>query len=209
MSESAIFFLHGYGANSGPMRDFVDNHLSSLLPTDCEKVFLDGFIELEPNSRAWFDLDWYYPGLDLNNLPPDIVTRVSEQFWDALDMGKKKIMEKSTRIGVPLDKVCLFGFSQGAMMALGLCSRMSLGGVISYAGVYLNVKEKDPLLTRKIMLVHGDQDDVVPFNFLGTVQSELRKRGVEPTIHADSGSGHSISDKALGPIAEFVASVVA
>ena len=67
----------------------------------------------------------------------------------------------------------LFGFSQGAAMALDAGLRLNLGLVISCSG-YPHPKW-DPIKNNPVLLCHGLQDDVVPINSSREILKRLKK----------------------------------
>ena len=204
MSRFAVFFLHGYGSTSQVMREFVGTHLVDLLPPECKRVFLDAPMDTPSGGKAWFDLEWYYPGLDLRLLPASISNRALKDFFQAIGQADIDITQKANELSISTDKICLFGFSQGAMVSLGLAARRRFAGVVSYAGAYLDIKNREPFATKNVMLVHGSKDEVVPVRSMHVIKEEIELRGVVPVIHEDLTSAHMISNNTLQPIADFI-----
>ena len=79
------------------------------------------------------------------------------------------------------EQVVLFGFSQGTMLALHVVPRREdeIAGLVAFSGRLL---EPDALIDEVIckppvLLVHGDQDDVVPVQSLPSAVEGLQQAG--------------------------------
>ena len=59
------------------------------------------------------------------------------------------------------------------------------------------------------MLIHGDEDPVVPFTLHGLTVAALEAHGVPIEAHARSGLGHSIDEEGLRLGIEFLRRVFA
>jgi phospholipase/carboxylesterase len=107
---------------------------------------------------------------------------------------------------LPPSALALVGFSQGTMMALhtGL-RRSALAAIVGYSGVLVTsanqeaaakaaeeIKVKPPVL-----LVHGDQDEVIPAQALLMSAQGLGSIGVAVEWHLSQGIGHGIDGDGL------------
>lgn len=117
------------------------------------------------------------------------------------------------RAGLPPDAVALAGFSQGAMMVLhaGLRLSPSPRGILAYSGALLDT----PALAQEcnghppVLLVHGEQDDVVPFACGPAAEASLRRVGVPVQTLWCPGLGHSIDAPGISAGALFLQRVFA
>ena len=82
--------------------------------------------------------------------------------------------------GIPADRLALVGFSQGTMMAL-------------------SVAPQPPIL-----LIHGDEDPVVPFDSMGIAGEALQNAGFTVYGHVMKGTGHGISPDGLSVALAFL-----
>jgi phospholipase/carboxylesterase len=105
------------------------------------------------------------------------------------------------RTGLPDQRLVLLGFSQGAMMALHVALRRArlCAAVIGYSGALIGpellageVRSRPPVL-----LVHGDADEVVPFQSMAAAEQALRADGF--LVHGEGrpGLGHGIDEVGL------------
>jgi phospholipase/carboxylesterase len=98
------------------------------------------------------------------------------------------------------------GFSQGTMMALhvGLRRATAPAAIVGYSGVVVlengkGVESLQSAIRSKppILLVHGDQDDVVPPEMFFFTKEALAAAGVSCQWHLSRGVSHGIDEEAL------------
>ena len=199
VDSSLVIFLHGYGANGNDLLGLADQ-LSEHLP---DTVFLapdaPETCSVNPGGFQWFPI----PGIDGST--EEESERGLLRATEDLQMFIKQSMEEE---GLSEAETILIGFSQGTMMALHVGPRMadSILGIIGFSGRILNpesliedCKSKPPTL-----LIHGDQDDVVPFSSLSAAESTLQECGFEVETHVMEGSGHGISPDGLLACLNFI-----
>ena len=119
-----------------------------------------------------------------------------DQFLDA-ELARRKL---------PPTALALVGFSQGTMMALhvGLRRAVPPAAIVGYSGIFVlpdkakaeavagEIKGKPPVL-----LIHGDQDDLIPVQALMQGSQDLASLGVPVEWHVSSGIGHGIDQEGL------------
>lgn len=110
------------------------------------------------------------------------------------------------RLGVA--SLVLAGFSQGAMMALyaGLRRTPPPAGVLAYSGALMDMPPAPA--TTPVMLVHGTEDDVVPFARMQDAQRKLAGAGVAVEAVARPGLGHGIDEPGIAAGARFLRGVL-
>ena len=103
-------------------------------------------------------------------------------------------------------KLALVGFSQGTMLALHLALRrtQAVAAVVGYSGMLVleegkgaeslkgAIRAKPPVL-----LVHGDQDDLIPLDALFLSTEALAAAEVPCEWHLSAGIGHGIDADGL------------
>ena len=199
VDSSLVIFLHGYGANGNDLLGLADQ-LSEHLP---DTVFLapdaPETCSVNPGGFQWFPIPW------IDGSTEEESERGLLRATEDLQMFIKQSMEEE---GLSEAETILIGFSQGTMMALHVGPRMadSILGIIGFSGRILNpeylledCKSKPPTL-----LIHGDQDDVVPFSSLSTAESTLQECGFEVETHVMEGTGHGISPDGLLACLNFI-----
>jgi phospholipase/carboxylesterase len=104
--------------------------------------------------------------------------------------------------GLPAERIALVGFSQGTMMALqvGLRRRAALAGIVGFSGRLLRPEKLAAEIVTKppVLLIHGDEDPVVPVSSLQEAGDALVGAGVETYARVSKGVGHSIAPDGLG-----------
>ncbi len=122
------------------------------------------------------------------------------------------ITQELERTGLPSGRLVLVGFSQGTMMALHVGLRRSepVAGIIGISGMLVapdnlaaDLRSRPPVL-----LIHGTEDDVVPFRSMGMATATLAAVGVDVATHASPGIGHSVGQDGLTAAAEFAIRVL-
>jgi phospholipase/carboxylesterase len=201
-ARALVVFLHGYGADGNdlieigrawqellPQAAFVSPHA----PEPCGQA---------PVGRQWFPLTFRDPNerwLGANKAAP-----VLEAFLEA--ELKRRNLASST--------LALVGFSQGSMMALhvGLRRATAPFAIVGYSGLLVvppdskaeklaaEIKSRPPVL-----LIHGDQDDLIPAQALSHATSGLASLGVAVEWHLSQGIGHGIDQEGLRHGGEFLA----
>lgn len=199
-TRSVVVFLHGYGANGADLLGLADplgEHLPDTLfvaPDAPESV------EGMPNGFQWFPIPW------IDNSSEEESERGMAQavidlnaYLDALMVDEDVLPEQ----------VVLFGFSQGTMMALHVAARREdeVAGVVAIAGRLLAPESlADEAVSRPpILLIHGDQDDVVPPESLPQAAEALQEAGwVDVFAHIMKGTAHGIAPDGLSVALAFM-----
>ena len=107
------------------------------------------------------------------------------------------------------EQVVLFGFSQGTMMSLHVAPRREdpIAGLVGFSGRLLAPELlADEVVSRfPILLVHGDQDDVVPVQSLPAAAEALQEAGWEDIYaHIMKGTAHGIAPDGLSVALAFM-----
>jgi phospholipase/carboxylesterase len=117
------------------------------------------------------------------------------------------ITREREKAGVSSDRVLLVGFSQGTMMALhvGLRRAEPVAGIVGISGMLVapEVLEAEIASRPPVLLIHGTQDDVVPFRSMDLAEKQLAAAGVPVETHASPGVAHSVGQDGLAAAAAF------
>ena len=204
-----MLFLHGYGSNC---YDFLDiaRHLRPLFPNTAF-MLLDAPEVVEgtdPNANddafQWFSLADY----DASN--PDIAKKIN--------VVKKGVTQASPSLQTFIDiivtqkygyqpsNIILFGFSQGAMMALHTGLRQSYKGVIGCAGMlaFADDFENHYRNDTAILLCHGKLDEVVPVQASEYAYAILQQQKVKSTLCLSDNAAHHLDGDILQAIINFM-----
>ena len=156
--KNAVILLHGYGGDGKDIslltlnwRRFLKNTVF-LCPNSHEKC------QINPSGFQWFDLS------------KDDEEYVLKKSLEAENMIKKFIEEVKNKYNLTNSNIVLSGFSQGCMMSIntGITSKEEFNCIVGFSGKIIN---KNNLQSRiknksKLLLIHGDQDEIVSSNFL-------------------------------------------
>ncbi|KZY34800.1 phospholipase [Roseovarius sp. HI0049] len=199
-TRSIVVFLHGYGANGADLlglADVLGEHLPDTLfvAPDAPEV-----IPMMPTGLQWFPIPWI-DGSSEEEAERGLMAAAEDlnAFLDALMVDEDVLPEQ----------VVLFGFSQGTMMALHVAARRedAVAGVVAFSGRLLSPDLlKDEAVSRPpVLLVHGDQDDVVPPQSLPEAAEALQAAGWKDVYaHVMKGTAHGIAPDGLSVALAFM-----
>ena len=199
-TRSIVVFLHGYGANGADLLGLADP-LGEHLP-DTKFVAPDApeSIPGMPMGKQWFPIPWI-DGSSEEESERGMIAAVQDlnAFLDALMVDEDVLPEQ----------VVLFGFSQGTMMALHVAPRRedAVAGVVAFSGRLLRPELlADEVQVRPpVLLVHGDQDDVVPPQSLPQAAEALQEAGWQDVYaHIMKGTAHGIAPDGLSVALAFM-----
>ena len=110
-----------------------------------------------------------------------------------------------------LDRVALFGFSQGAIMSLDAIAtgRWPVGAVVAASGQLAVPLGPTPAFTTPVLLLHGERDDVVPVEETLRANRILKSAGFAVDARVYPNLGHSISPEGVQAAGEFLAAKLA
>ncbi len=198
--RSIVVFLHGYGANGADLLGLADplgEHLPDTLfvaPDAPENI------PMMPGGYQWFPIPWI-DGSSEEESERGMTAAVDDlnAFLDALMVDEDVLPEQ----------VVLFGFSQGTMMSLHVAPRRedAVAGVVAFSGRLLRPELlADEVVVRPpVLLIHGDQDDVVPPQSLPQAAEALQGAGWQDVYaHVMKGTGHGIAPDGLSVALAFM-----
>lgn len=199
-TRSVVVFLHGYGANGADLLGIADplgEHLPDTLfvapdaPEACAGA---------PFGFQWFPIPW------IDGSSEEEAARGMGMAADDLNAFLDALMVDED---VLPEQVALFGFSQGTMMSLHVAPRREdpVAGIVAFSGRLLSPETlEDEVVSRMpILLVHGDQDDVVPAQSLPEAAEALDKAGFQDVFaHIMKGTAHGIAPDGLSVSLAFL-----
>jgi phospholipase/carboxylesterase len=199
-TRSVVVFLHGYGANGADLLGLADplgEHLPDTLfvapdaPEACAGA---------PMGFQWFPIPWI-DGSSEEEAERGMMAAAEDlnAFLDGILVEEDLLPEQ----------MALFGFSQGTMMALHVAPRREeeLAGIVAFSGRLLAPEGLGEAALSKppILLVHGDQDDVVLPQSLPEAAQALQVAGFkEVYAHIMKGTGHGIAQDGLSVALAFL-----
>lgn len=196
-ARQLIVLIHGFGADGEDLIGLAP-FWRRLLP-DAYFVAPDG---PEPCAMAGFGRQWF-PLTDFSEEERLSGARTAAPALNAF------IDAELERLGLGDDHLALVGFSQGCMMALhvGLRRARPPAAVVGFSGALAGtgaVLEAEMTARPPILLVHGDQDPIVPVAALRRAVDALTVAGLSLQFHVERGLGHGIGPEGLALGGEFL-----
>lgn len=201
-AKRLVVFLHGYGADGNDLIE-LGKMWQPLLP---DTAFVSPHAP-EPCGQAPVGRQWFA-----------LTFRDPNERWTGVNAAQpvlKSFLDKElARRNLPPSALALVGFSQGTMMALhvGLRRAAPLAGIVGYSGLLaLDEKATPETLAADIrsrppvLLIHGDQDELIPLQALFHASQTLAALDVPAEWHISQGVGHGIDQEGLRHGGEFLA----
>lgn len=197
--RSLVIFVHGYGANGADLLD-IGQMLAPHLP-DTAFVAPDA---PERIAGAPFGYQWFpIPRFD-GSTEAQARAGLLQSAADLNAFADQRLAYE----GLGPEALAFVGFSQGAMMSLHVAPRRPVApaAVVAISGRLIapellagEIQSKPPVL-----VMHGDQDEVVPFQEMSLAADALVAAGIETYGHVMQGMGHGISQDGLGSMLGFL-----
>ena len=186
--NNAIILLHGYGGDANDI-SLVTLNWKRFLP---ETIFIcpngHELCPINPNGFQWFDLEKNDPNYIL------------EESIKAEKKINLFINEIKSEYNLNNSKICISGFSQGSMMSinLGLTAKENFNCIVGFSGKIIDKENISKRITSKtkMLLIHGDQDVVVPPSHLLEAKDFLIRQKVNIETKMIENCGHNISIEA-------------
>lgn len=197
-AKKLVIFLHGYGSNGD---DLIG--LAPLMRDALPDVHF-----LSPNAPAPCGMGG--PGYEWFQLMDRSAPARLQGTQEAAPILDAYITEQRERFGLADADIALVGFSQGTMMALHVAPRRAqpLAGVVGFSGMLSGgvegIRSQPP-----ICLIHGEWDDVVPFDAMAMAAMSLREAGLPVETHARPHLPHSIDPEGIEHAVAFLQRVFA
>ena len=196
MHKKLMIFLHGVGSCGDDLLA-VGKFWQKLYPDiviaspNAPEHFMNS-----PDAFQWFSI--------LGVTQENRLERI-EQARPAFDEMMQRIIEQH-HFENHLDQVFFCGFSQGTIMALDAVAsgRWNIAGVIGFSG-RLATPIQDHLTHKpKILLLHGQDDQVISVQESQYAAQAFSDAGFETTFEMFSGLGHTISQIEFEKCFEFL-----
>lgn len=179
--------LHGWGSNAGDLAA-----LTPLLNLPTYQFLFPNAPLMHPHvstGRMWYDF----------------------QSQQGLSESQKRLLEwlsaLEEKTGVPLSRTVVAGFSQGAAMALDVGLGLPLAGLVALSGYLHPIQVSPNKHYPPVLLVHGNQDAVVPIELALEARDSLRQRGVKVQYH-EFEMGHEVPPSVIPLIKKFIQTAI-
>lgn len=201
--SASVIWLHGLGADGHDFEAIVPD---LRLPAKLGVRFVFPHAPMRPVAlnggyvmRAWYDLALTDSGFVQE--PDDIEESIGIV---------NRLIETEAARGIPVRRMVLGGFSQGGAIALhtGLRYQKRLAGIVALSApvpmVETLVGEIHPAnIDVPILMAHGTEDTVVPFDYGNAVRRALSRRGVKVEWNKYS-MGHTVISEEIAVLARWL-----
>ncbi len=198
-ATSLVVFLHGYGADGNDLLGLADPLAVHLPDTVFRAPDAPERCAANPMGYQWFPIPWI-DGSSEEEARTGMAAAVED-----LDAYLDAVLAEE---GLSADQMVLFGFSQGTMMALHIAPRRTkqVAAVVGFSGRLMDPEHlADEAVSRPpTLLIHGDQDEVVPPESLPDAGKALTAAGFEVFAHVMKGTGHGIAPDGLSVALAFI-----
>ncbi len=184
-AQQLVVLCHGVGADGHDLIDLAPTWAAALphaafVAPDAPEPY-----DVAPFGRQWFSL--------ADRTPARLVAGVTE----AAAMLDAFVTAELARLNLPADAVALMGFSQGAMTVLqyGLRRPVAPRAVLAFSGAL--IVETGITAHPRVLLVHGERDEIVPVERTRIAERVLREAGLDVQAVYSPHLGHGIDDAGL------------
>lgn len=194
-AERLVIMCHGFGADGNDLIGLA-SHWQTMLPAAAFAA-PNGpqRCDMSPTGYQWFPISRMDPA------------ELEKGIESAAPLLNEFIDEELDRHDLTPDKLALVGFSQGTMMSLhvGLRRAVAPAAIVGFSGT-LGMPDRLPEITARppILLVHGDQDDMIPVSAMHGATSALGAAELTVQWHISHGIGHSIGPDGVSIAGNFL-----
>jgi len=190
-----VVLLHGIGVDGNDLIDIAVNWQPSLLKAEFLAMHAPFPFDQAPVGRQWFSIADRNPDKILEGMRT--AAGIVNQFLDE-SLAKRRLDDRH---------LALVGFSQGAMVALhtGL-RRPKTGAIVSFSGALVapDLLPQEIVSRPPVLLVHGDQDEIVPYERMGEAKAALKALDVPVKSMTRKGLGHTIDETGIAAAGDFL-----
>ncbi len=202
--KKALIIIHGYG-QSGDKLQWMTNRLKNELK-DTAFYYPTAPDRAPHRGYQWFVIPVF--GAEMADIK--MYERMLNDAADNVVVLHDLVDEIHNDLQIPYENIDVAGFSQGGLMALltGLTNPNHIGRVVSLSGVPLLLTEdfgEDMIVSEPdILLIQGDNDQVIPINSIFMTQQTLEGLGFQPQAETIRRMGHEINPRAQQKMIEFL-----
>lgn len=199
VDSSVVLFLHGYGADGADLLGLSEPLAPHLPDTVFVAVDAPTRSMANPMGFQWFPIPW------IDGSTEAAAAEGLRHSAKLLDDFIDKVLADE---GLAPENLVLFGFSQGAMMSMHVAPRRAdpVAGIVAISGrlMFPEALGAEALSKPPVLLVHGDADDVVPFEEMQAAAEGLTAAEFQVYGHVMQGTGHGIAPDGLSVALAFI-----
>ncbi|MBY8978101.1 dienelactone hydrolase family protein [Rhodobacteraceae bacterium NNCM2] len=196
-TKSLVILLHGYGADGNDLFG-LHQALAEYMPdTVFRSPNAPEKCSVNPMGYQWFPIPW---------IDGSAEEAMREGFIRSAEILDTYLTEAMAEEGVTEAETVLIGFSQGTMMSLSVGPRRAaqFAGIVGFSGRLIDEAIGLAQSRPPVLLIHGDQDEVIDVAALDEAKQGLEAAGFEVYSHISAGTGHGIAPDGLGLALGFI-----
>ena len=196
-NKKLLILLHGYGANGMDLKPIGDYVRNAITKFELDYFAPDAFEICDSNPHGF---QWFKLSPDRNYSYNAEVEKVSVKVLSDI------IVHETQNRNIKISDVILCGFSQGGMVALStsLTIKDKPLATICLSGLLVDNVYPIGEVQPNILLMHGEEDDVLPIDFYSKTKQKLDECGIEYQAKSYPNLGHSISQEELDDLILFL-----
>lgn len=198
--KALIVLIHGYGSNGDDLIALADA-IRPALPDAA--LVAPNAPQRFPHMAAAYQ---WWPIETFSMAERSAGVSAAAPFLDAF------INDELEAAGLTADRLLLVGFSQGTMMALhvGLRRPDAVAGIVGISGMLIAPERLAAEICSRppVLLIHGMEDEVVPFRSMDLASTALLDAGVTVETHSSPGMGHGVAPDGLAAATAFAQRVL-
>lgn len=200
-TDRLIVLLHGWGANAQDVAGLIE--AISMISIPFKGLLPDAPFPhpMVPGGRQWY------------GFPNNYDFRMAHDFGAQADLQEsRKLLSEWMRslpeqTGIPLEKTIMGGFSQGGAMVLDVGPTLPLAAMLILSS-YSHLPIAQCVTPRSVLVLHGNQDPVVPVAKSVDTKKQLEKQGQVVTYRTFD-MEHEVSIDALKVASQFCVNITA
>lgn len=197
-AKQLVVLVHGYGADGNDLIA-LGQHWRQMLP---DAAFVAPHAPEPCPGNPFGGRQWFH-----------LTLRDQAERWRGVQQAGPDldafIDDELSTLGLGDDALALVGFSQGTMMALhvGLRRRNPIAAIVGFSGVLVRPDqlESDLRIKPPILLIHGEEDDVIPVEAIHQAREALGNAGLSVEWHVRPDLPHGIDQQGLEIAGRFLA----
>ena len=195
--KKLLILLHGYGASGMDLMPIGDYLKNAVTRFDLDYFAPDAFevCDSNPNGFQWFQLSPdrnYSYNNEVHNVSAKVISDI--------------VLPEAKKRQIKISDLILCGFSQGGMVALStmLTTKDKPLATICLSGLLMNDINPKGQTQSNILIMHGEEDNVLPIDFYYKTIQQLDDRGIKYQAKSYPNLGHSISQEELNDLVIFL-----
>lgn len=199
-AKKLVVLFHGYGSNGEDLAGLARAWAPHFPDVAWASPNAPDPVPGHPGGYQWFPI---------SQLDPAVMEQGARS---AHASAEHFVASELKRHGLGPQDLLLIGFSQGTMMALhtGLRREAAPAGILGFSGALAGPERLKQEMSCKppILLIHGDQDQVLPVGMTLMAAQGLAAAGHGAEFHISQGIPHSIGQDGLELGQAFIANAL-